>query len=70
MILVVVAMTFGALIGLFLAGPRRAALGEAILTLLLIPLQGLSAVLPAIAYHDLRRGKEGADVAELLRAFD
>jgi hypothetical protein len=27
-------------------------------------------VAPAIAYHDIRKGKEGADVEELLKAFD
>jgi hypothetical protein len=41
-----------------------------LLELLVIPIVALAAVAPAIAYHDLRKGKEGADVEELLKAFD
>lgn len=66
----VVALILGLVVGALLSGGGKDAAGEALMTLVLIPLQALSAVVPAIAYHDLRRGKEGADVAELLRAFD
>lgn len=40
------------------------------LEVLLLPLNALAAVAPAIVYHDLRIGREGADVEELLRVFD
>jgi hypothetical protein len=43
---------------------------QALLVVLVIPLQVLNAVAPAIAYHDLRVGKEGADVEDLLRVFE
>jgi len=43
---------------------------QALVALLSIPLQTLAAVGPAVAYHDLRVGKEGADVEELLRVFE
>jgi hypothetical protein len=42
----------------------------AALTILSIPLQCLTAVAPVVVYHDLRVGKEGVDVEELLRVFD
>jgi hypothetical protein len=41
-----------------------------LLELVIIPVAALTAVAPAIAYHDIRKGKEGADVEELLKAFD
>jgi len=66
----VVAIACGALTARVLPGPAQAPVRQALLTLIIIPLQSLSAVLPAIAYHDMRKGKEGADVGELLRAFD
>lgn len=66
----VLGIVLGLVVGSLLSGGGRDAAGEALLTLALIPVQALSAVIPAIAYHDMRRGKEGADVAELLRAFD
>jgi hypothetical protein len=43
---------------------------QALLTLLLIPVHCLNAIAPAVAYHDLRLGKEGADVEDLLKAFE
>ena len=43
---------------------------QALLKLLLIPVQALAAVAPAIVYHDLRVGREGADVEELLKVFE
>jgi hypothetical protein len=43
---------------------------QAVITLVSIPLNVLGAVAPAVVYHDLRVGKEGADVAELLRVFE
>ena len=43
---------------------------EAASTLLLIPIQCLSAIAPVVAYHDLRVGREGVDVEELLKVFD
>jgi hypothetical protein len=43
---------------------------QAALELVIIPLQAMAAVAPAIAYHDLRVGKEGVDVEELLKAFE
>jgi len=42
----------------------------AALTILAIPLQCLAAVAPVVVYHDLRVGKEGVDVEDLLRVFD
>jgi hypothetical protein len=36
----------------------------------LLPFVALAAVMPAIVYHDLRVGKEGVDVDELLRVFE
>ncbi len=44
--------------------------GLALLHLLTLPLSALSAVAPAIVYHDLRVGREGADVQELLKVFE
>lgn len=43
---------------------------QAVITLVSIPLNVLGAVAPAVVYHDLRVGKEGADVLELLRVFE
>jgi len=43
---------------------------QLLLEVLTVPLNALAAVAPAIAYHDLRIGKEGADMEELLRVFD
>ncbi len=40
------------------------------LEVLVLPLNALAAVAPAVAYHDLRIGREGAEVEELLRVFD
>jgi hypothetical protein len=45
-------------------------LTQALVTLLSIPLNCLAAVAPAVVYHDLRIGKEGADVEELLKVFE
>src|SRR5262245_11892027 len=71
----IVQFAVGALIGvvMVMAG-RESAVQSASLgffaELLTIPIVALTAVAPAIAYHDLRKGKEGADVEELLKAFD
>lgn len=43
---------------------------QALLQVLILPLSALGAVMPAIVYHDLRVGKEGADIEELLRVFE
>jgi hypothetical protein len=43
---------------------------QALMGLALIPVQALTAVAPAVAYHDLRVGREGADVEELLKIFE
>jgi hypothetical protein len=53
--------------GQAVAGP---AWSQALQEALMIPLQVLNSVAPAIAYHDLRVGKEGADVEDLLRVFE
>jgi hypothetical protein len=39
-------------------------------TLLLLPIETLGAVASAIGYHDLRVGREGADVEDLIRVFE
>jgi hypothetical protein len=49
---------------------RLGAMGQAVITVASIPLNCLGAVPPAVVYHDLRIGKEGADVEELLRVFE
>ena len=75
----VAALFLGLGLALFQGSSEAATLGEglaepawsqALLEILLIPLQALNAVAPAIAYHDLRVGKEGADVEDLLRVFE
>jgi hypothetical protein len=71
----VTAMALGAIVGVATIGdapgsPRQAATMYFVIQLLVIPTTALAAVAPAIAYHDLRKGKEGADVEELLKAFD
>jgi hypothetical protein len=43
---------------------------QMLVELAVIPVNVLAAVGPAIAYHDLRVGKEGVDVEELLKAFE
>jgi hypothetical protein len=45
-------------------------LSLAALTVLAIPLQCLAAVAPVVAYHDLRVGREGAAVEDLLKVFE
>ena len=50
--------------------PTDPAWAQALLEVLIIPLQTLNAVAPAVAYHDLRIGKEGADVEDLLSVFE
>ena len=42
---------------------------QALVILFMIPVQTLIAVAPVVVYHDLRVGKEGADVADLLKVF-
>jgi hypothetical protein len=51
-------------------GAGLPAWGQLVLDVVLIPVQALAASAPAIAYHDLRVGKEGADVEELLKVFE
>jgi hypothetical protein len=51
-------------------GSELSAWSQAFLKLVLIPTQALAAVAPAIVYHDLRVGREGADVDELLKVFE
>jgi hypothetical protein len=46
------------------------ALRTLVLKVVLLPVELLAAVAPAVAYHDLRVGKEGVDVDDLLAAFD
>jgi|EndMetStandDraft_2_1072991.scaffolds.fasta_scaffold02587_2 hypothetical protein len=52
------------------AANELTAWAEALQELVLIPVLALAAVAPAIAYHDLRIGKEGADIEELLSVFE
>jgi hypothetical protein len=56
--------------GMPAAADAEAAWAQALQVVLLIPVQALNAVAPAVAYHDLRVGKEGADVEDLLRVFE
>lgn len=42
---------------------------RAVVLVLMIPIQVLVAIGPAVVYHDLRVGKEGGDVSELLKVF-
>ena len=51
-------------------GGATGALTLAVVTIVAIPLQCLAAVAPVVVYHDLRVGKEGVDVEELLRVFE
>jgi hypothetical protein len=44
-------------------------LAQAFILLFMIPIQTLIAVAPVVAYHDLRVGREGADVDDLLKVF-
>lgn len=60
----------GAAVNALLPSATGPALRTLLLKVLLLPVQILAAVAPAIAYHDLRVGKEGADVSDLLEAFD
>jgi hypothetical protein len=62
----------GMLIGGLLGTLEERAPGAAFVLLLvcLIPIRCLQAVAPTVAYHDLRVGREGADVDELLRVFE
>jgi hypothetical protein len=52
------------------AADELTAWAQALQELALIPVLTLAAVAPAIAYHDLRIGKEGADIEELLSVFE
>jgi hypothetical protein len=52
------------------AADELTAWAQALQELVLIPVMALAAVAPAIAYHDLRIGKEGADIEELLSVFE
>jgi hypothetical protein len=56
--------------GLEASSPAARAWSQLALEALIIPLQALAAVAPSVVYHDLRVGKEGADLEDLLRAFD
>lgn len=41
-----------------------------VLAFALMPLNSLGAVMPAVVYHDLRVGREGADVDDLVKVFE
>jgi len=56
--------------GLTALGLRRSIEREVILKLLMIPMTCLGAIAPAVGYHDLRVGREGADIDELLQVFE
>jgi hypothetical protein len=49
---------------------RSKAYGEVAATVLTLPAAALQAVAAAVGYHDLRVGKEGADVDELVKVFE
>jgi hypothetical protein len=49
---------------------QYSAWAQAVVMLGLIPFQVLASVAPAIMYHDLRVGKEGADIEELVKVFE
>ena len=59
-----------AALGLLSPGETMSASDKLILTLLLTPIQPLGLVGAAVGYHDLRTGKEGVDVEELVRVFE
>jgi MFS family permease len=65
-----IAFVTGAASSAALEPTKQTAGVQFLLELLVIPIAALAAVAPAIAYHDIRKGKEGADVEELLKAFD
>jgi hypothetical protein len=43
---------------------------QGLLHVVVLPFSALAAVTPAVVYHDLRVGKEGADIDELLKIFE
>jgi len=43
---------------------------EVLATLLLLPIIPLQAISQVVVYHDLRVGREGADVEELVKVFE
>jgi hypothetical protein len=60
----------GATVGTGGQAGHLVAWAQALLQLLVLPLTALAAVTPAIVYHDLRVGREGADIDELLKIFE
>jgi hypothetical protein len=42
---------------------------QGVILLLMTPLQVLISIVPVVVYHDLRVGKEGVDVEDLLKVF-
>ena len=52
------------------AGTNLGPWAQGAIIVLMIPVHCLTSVAPAVAYHDLRVGKEGVDVDELLRVFE
>ena len=49
---------------------RSAAIAQLATTLALLPLTPLQAITQVVVYHDLRVGREGADVEELVKVFE
>ena len=75
-VLVASTLAFGLLLGLLSTsipttgtGAAQPAWQQGLLELFVLPILALNATGPAIVYHDLRVGKEGADVEELIRVF-
>jgi hypothetical protein len=79
-LLVVHVLSYGAMKATLAVAPavvHAAGFGEqpvltvhAIAAWLMLPFAALSAVPEVVVYHDLRTGKEGADIEELVKVFD
>jgi hypothetical protein len=60
-------------IGLAASGGREvpgSGMAELVQGIVMLPFDCLVAVAPVVAYHDLRIGKEGADIEELVKVFE
>jgi hypothetical protein len=69
---VVIQLAISAILGIpsgTTVGSQKA-VSEILGTLLLVPLHCLGALAPAVVYHDLRVGKEGIEIDELVRVFE
>jgi F0F1-type ATP synthase membrane subunit c/vacuolar-type H+-ATPase subunit K len=60
----------GSAIGAFGMGERAPLLIQGVTSVVILPFVALGAVPAVVVYHDLRTGKEGADIEELVKVFD